>query len=224
MNVCVLYSGGKDSNLALMKAWEHFEVSCLVSIIPESEESYLFHYPNIEITEYQSEALGIPLIRERSPDDEVGSVHALLRALERAKEEYSIGGVVTGAIRSTYQTTRFQRVCDKLDLWCFNPLWLRDEISVLREVIDTGFEVMFVRISGYPLDRSMLGKKLDYKTLNELARVVGYVNPAGEGGEYETLVLDMPLFRKRIEILDYDILGGNYDFILLIKKINLKEK
>ncbi len=224
MKVCVLYSGGKDSNLALLKAWEHFEVACLVSITPESEESYLFHYPNVEITEYQSKALGIPLVREKSPDDEAGSVSALIRALEKARKEYGIEGVVTGAIRSTYQATRFQRVCDKLDLWCFNPLWLRDEVSVLKEVIGLGFEIVFVRISGYPLDKSMLGRKLDFRTLDELVKVMKYVNPAGEGGEYETLVLDMPLFKKRIEIQDYEIVGGKYDSILLIKKVNLKEK
>ena len=219
MKVCVLYSGGKDSNLALIKAHEVFDVACLVTLSPKSEESSIFHYPNVELVRLQAEALCIPLIMKACPDDEVGSLRALYEVLRRAKREYGVEGVVTGAIRSTYQATRFQRVCDDLELWCFNPLWLRDELSILEEALERKFEIIFVRVAG--LDRSLLGKRLDRSILERLAKMRGYVNPAGEGGEYETFVLNMPLFRRRIEILDFEIVGGEFDATLIVREATL---
>ncbi len=216
MKVCVLYSGGKDSNLALLKASEEFEVACLVSLMPESAESEIFHYPNVELVELQAKALNLPLIVERCSSDERRSMEALERVLRTAIKEFGVEGVVTGAIRSTYQATRFQRVCDRLDLWCFNPLWLRDEISILEEVLARGFEVIFVRVSG--IDRSLLGKRLDEEVIRALAEMRNYANPAGEGGEYETLVLKMPLFRKKIEIIDAEVVGSEFDSMLLVKR------
>ena len=219
MKVCVLYSGGKDSNLALLKAVKEHEVVCLLSLKPESEESEVFHYPNIDLTELQAKALDMPLIRVRCPNDERGSLKALKEGLKRAKK-MGAEGVVTGAIRSTYQATRFQRVCDELDLWCFNPLWLRDEISILREIVELGFQTVFVRVAG--LSERFLGRTIDVKVIEELERLKNYANPAGEGGEYETLVLYMPLFRGRIEILESEVLRrSGEDATLVIRKVRL---
>jgi uncharacterized protein (TIGR00290 family) len=148
----------------------------------------------------------------------------LYEALKEAKEVYDVEGVVTGAIRSTYQATRFQRVCDNLNLWCFNPLWLRDEVSILNEALEYGFEIVFTRIAGYPLNRTILGKKLTRETIKTLENMREFVNPAGEGGEYETLVLDMPLFAKKLKIVGYEIVGGEYDAMLIVKSVELIEK
>lgn len=219
MNVCVLYSGGKDSNLALLKAHEEFKVSCLVTLSPKSEESSIFHYPNTELVKLQAESLGIPLIMETCSDDEKSSLKALYNALRKAKKLFGVEGVVTGAIRSTYQATRFQRICDDLEMWCFNPLWLRDEISILNEALEKGFEIIFVRVAG--LDRSMLGKRLNEEIVQKFSGMRGYLNPAGEGGEYETFVLDMPLFRKKIKILEFEIVGNKYDATLIVKRAEL---
>ena len=224
MKVCVLYSGGKDSNLALLKASREFKVACLVTLIPESEESYLFHYPAVDLVELQARALKLPLVKELSPDDEEGGLAALRRVLAKAKKIYGVEGVVTGAIRSTYQASRFQRVCWDLGLWCFNPLWLGDELSLLREIVSSGFKVIFTRVAGYPLKKSLLGRVIDEKTVEFLGRIRHYVNPSGEGGEYETFVLDMPLFTRRIEIIDYEVLGVDYDATLVVKKARLVEK
>ena len=224
MRVCVLYSGGKDSNLALLKAHEVFDVVCLVTISPRSEESCLFHYPNTELVRLQAESLRLPLITRTCLDDEGSSLSALIDALRIARKLYDVKGVVTGAIRSTYQATRFQRVCDGLGLWCFNPLWLRDEISLLNEALDNGFEVIFTRVAGYPLRKSMLGKTLTRATVRLFGEMRGYLNPSGEGGEYETLVLDMPLFTRKLKIVEYDIVGEDYDATLIVKRAELVEK
>ncbi len=224
MRVCVLYSGGKDSNLALLKAYEVFDVVCLVTVCPRSEESCLFHYPNTELVKLQAKSLKLPLIIDTCSDDEESSLKALYNVLKRAKDSYGVEGVVTGAIRSTYQATRFQRVCDSLGLWCFNPLWLRDEVSILNEALDYGFEIIFTRIAGYPLKKSILGRRLTRDIVKIFTDMRGYLNPAGEGGEYETLVLDMPLFTKKLKIVDYDIVGGDYDATLIVRRAELVER
>lgn len=224
MNICVLYSGGKDSNLALLKAYYYFDIACLVTVFPKSEESMLFHYPNIELVSLQAEALNIPLVTNTCLDDEASNIRALTNALKKAKKIYGIEGVVTGAIRSTYQASRFQRICKNLDLWCFNPLWLRDQISLLREVLDCRFEVIFTRVAGYPLKKSILGMKLNDDLIEYFNKISNYLNPSGEGGEYETLVLDMPLFRKKLSIVEKDIVGSDYDATLIVKKAVLIEK
>ena len=62
MKLGVLFSGGKDSTLSMHLAKKHHEISCLLSMKSENDESYMFHTPNIGITELQAEALDIPLL------------------------------------------------------------------------------------------------------------------------------------------------------------------
>lgn len=219
-----MYSGGKDSNLALLRASREHSVACLIALKPRSVESVLYHYPNVELVGLQAEALGLPLVLEESPDDEEGGLAALRRALSRAVELYGIEGVVTGAVRSRYQASRFEAAAKSLGLSCLNPLWGWDEVELLREVVASGIVAIFTRVAGYPLGKSLLGRTLDDEAVELLARLRGYVNPSGEGGEYETFVLDSPMFRMRIVPLEWRVVGGDYDATLLIEKAVLVEK
>lgn len=64
MRLGVLFSGGKDSTLALHKAGEKEEVVCLITIFSQNKESFMFHTANIDITALQAEALGLPLVQK----------------------------------------------------------------------------------------------------------------------------------------------------------------
>ena len=218
MRVGVLYSGGKDSNLALYKASKHFEISCLINLRPKSSESEIFHYPTANIVDLQAEALGIPLVRVETGDREKEQVKALYGALKVAKEKYEIDGVVTGAVRSVYQATRFQRVCDKLDLWCFNPLWLMNEEKVIENALSSGFKVIVTRLAVYPFDARYLGASLGKEFTRYLEKI--RANVVGEGGEYETLVTYMPLFKGEIRVVEYEkILGENEGEIVVRRAV-----
>ena len=103
-------------------------------------------------------------------------------------------------------------------------MWLRDELSLLREVVNLGFEVIFTRVAGYPLRKDLLGKRLDERVIEYLEGVRRYVSPSGEGGEYETLVLDMPLFRKRLRVVECEAVGEDYDATLVIRRAELVGK
>ncbi|MEM1606557.1 MAG: diphthine--ammonia ligase [Candidatus Bathyarchaeia archaeon] len=223
MRLGALFSGGKDSCLAVYKALKFHEVSCLISLIPRSEESRIFHYPNIWVTKVQAEAMGVPIIQMETGDSEGEEIASLHKALREAARKFKINGIVTGAIRSTYQASRFQRVCAKLGLWCFNPLWLMDQKELLKEVVREGFHAIISGVFAYPLDESFLGKAIDYEVMRRIFKFQEKygISAAGEGGEIETTVLDAPFFRKRIEVTDYEICYRENAGIFKIKGLRL---
>ncbi len=225
MRLGVLYSGGKDSTLALHRASEYHEIVCLITLSPKREDSYMFHYPNTEFVELQAEAMQLPLIFKETSGEKEKELKELEEAIAEAKDIYEIEGVVTGAVRSVYQVTRIQKICKKLDLWCFNPLWLNDEEMLLKEVFERGFNVIITMVAAYPLTKDFLGKNLRkvYKDLISLKKKFG-LSLVGEGGEFETFVLDAPLFKKRVEIREFETFYKDYRGIFLIKHAELLEK
>jgi diphthine-ammonia ligase len=186
----------------------------------------MFHVPNISITSLQAQAIGLPLIQKLTEGKKEEELLDLEKAILIAKKKFEIEGVVTGAIKSIYQASRIQKVCDKLSLWCFNPLWLRDQVGVLREGLSVGIKTIISGVFAYPLDINFLGKAIDDDMIAKLeiyARKYG-LNPAGEGGEIETTVINAPFFKKEIEILEYDVVYKNYSGWFEIKKARLVGK
>ncbi len=207
MKLGILFSGGKDSTLALHIAAKHETVVCLVTLASTNKESYMFHTPNIDLTKLQAEALKLPLVTKTTAGKKERELKDLEQAIAEAIKEYQIEGIVTGAVESVYQSTRIQRTCQRLNLWCFNPLWKRNQKQLLEEIIQEHFTVLISGIFAYPLDESWLGKEIDLVMVNrliELEREFG-ISPSGEGGEIETTVLDAPLFKKKLEVLTYSI-------------------
>jgi len=226
MKLGVLFSGGKDSSLALLKAQESHDVVCLISVFSKNKESYMFHVPNIELTKLQANAIGLPLIQKTTKGEKEKELDDLKEAILLAKEGYHIEGIVTGAIESVYQSTRIQRICEDLDLSCLNPLWKKDQIGLLEELVQKGFKVIISGVFAYPLDESYLGKLIDSKMVERLKLVSEKyrLSPAGEGGEFETTVLDAPFFKRRIEIMDYEISYKDNCGVFDIRKARLTEK
>jgi ABC transporter with metal-binding/Fe-S-binding domain ATP-binding protein len=226
VRVGILFSGGKDSCLAFYKARRYHDVVCLISLISKNRESYMFHVPNISITSLQAQAIGLPLIQKLTEGKKEEELLDLEKAILIAKKKFEIEGVVTGAIKSIYQASRIQKSFDKLSLWCFNPLWLRDQVEVLREGLSIGIKTIISGVFAYPLNINFLGKTVNDDMIAKLemyARKYG-LNPAGEGGEIETTVINAPFFKKEIEILEHDIVYKNYSGWFEIKKARLVEK
>jgi ABC transporter with metal-binding/Fe-S-binding domain ATP-binding protein len=226
MKIGVLFSGGKDSCLALYKAMKLHEVVCLISLISKNKESYMFHTPNIELTKMQAEAIGLPIIQKITKGEKEKELKDLKEVMSLAKEKFRIEGVTTGAIKSAYQATRIQKICEELNLNCFNPLWQKDQIQILNELLEDNFKVMISGVFAFPLDKSFLGKIIDKEIIEKLKDLMKKydLNPAGEGGEIETTVLDAPFFKKKIEILDYDISYENNSGVFRIKNARLVNK
>ncbi len=226
MRVGVLFSGGKDSTLALIKASRMHEIKCLTSIVSENQESYMFHVPNISLTKYQAEAMGIPIIQKFSRGEKEKELVDLKNAVEEAKRIFGIEGMVIGAIRSNYQYMRMKKVCDELNLTLISPLWKMDEIEELKEVIREGIKAIIVSVSAYPLTKEFLGKEIDESIVEkfiEFKEKFG-LNPSGEGGEYETFVIDAPIFKKKILIDEFEIIWKEDSGRLIIRKARLVDK
>ena len=219
MNVAVLFSGGKDSTYAIYLAKKQgLKVKYLVSLFPEKEDSWMFHSVNIHLTEMLAEAMNIPIItRQTQAEKELSDLKNVLKNLE-------IDGVVSGAIASEYQKTRIQKICDELKIKSFTPLWGKNQTELLLEIVKAGFEVIIVGVFAEGLDESWLGKKIDENSIKELIRLREkyLINEAGEGGEFESLVLNGPIFKKRL-VLDETVKEWERDHgVLRIKKAHLE--
>ncbi len=202
MNLGVLFSGGKDSCLALDKVREKEGVSCLITMASRNPESYMFHTPNIELTGLQAKAMGIPQIYRETEGKKEAEIGDMRDAVRDAVERYHIQGLVSGAIASEYQASRVRLVCTDLGLQSLNPIWHADQIALLREVVDRGYQVIISGVFAYPMGKEWLGRTIDAAMIAELEELEqSYrINPSGEGGEIETTVLDTPFFRQRIEV------------------------
>jgi ABC transporter with metal-binding/Fe-S-binding domain ATP-binding protein len=222
MRLGVLFSGGKDSCFALYKASKEHKIVCLMSMRSKNPDSYMFHTPTTDYIPLQSDSMGIPILWGTTKGEKELELEDLISLIKSAIKKYKIEGIVTGAIASVYQASRIQKICDNLNIKCINPLWQKDQISLLKELLDNNFEVVITKVAAFSLDESFLGKTLDSKIIKKLSdlQVKYKINPAGEGGELETFVTNAPMFRKRISIkkskTDY---ADNLGFFIIEKAV-----
>ena len=198
MKLGVLFSGGKDSYLALQYASQEHEISCLLTLESEKEDSWMFHTPAIEWTKLQAEAMNINYLNLKTSGVKETELNDLETIIKSAISQYSVEGIVTGALASVYQTTRIQKICNKLDLWCFNPLWQLPQEVLLKELLSNKIESIITGVAAEPFDDSWLGRQIDADCINDLVALKAShrINPAGEGGEIESFVTNAPLFTK----------------------------
>ena len=223
MRVAVLATGGKDSTLSLYHALkEGYEVKYLVTMVPQREDSWMFHYPNIHLVDLFAETVAIKLVKAET----AGIKEAEVEDLKRVLATLDIEGVVSGAIASQYQKKRIDRICKELNLKCIAPLWQKNPLQLLKEVVNLNFETIIVGVYAYGFDQSWLERKIDSTAVDaliELNKKHG-ISLVGEGGEYETLVLDAPIFKKRIKVVQKEKIWENHSGYLLIKKAELVDK
>jgi len=223
MNVAVLISGGKDSALALYRALRRgYNVKYLVTMIPRREDSWMFHYPNVRLTSLFAEACGLPLVKGETS----GLKEKELEDLKRLLASLDVDGVVSGAIRSAYQKSRLDSLCAEIGLESIAPLWHEDPLKLMEEIITNRFEVIFTGVYAYGLDQGWLGRRLNRSGVEDLVKLNRRygISIVGEGGEYETLVLDAPVFRRRIRIVKARMVWNGESGCLLVERAVLEEK
>lgn len=203
MKVASLFSGGKDSAFALwwaqMQGWDVVE---LITVLPDSSESWMFHYPATEWTKLQGEAMQIPLTVIRTEGVKEKELSDLSDGLRNLTKQLGIQGIVSGAVASEYQRTRLDNVCEELGLRSFAPLWHKNQQQLVKEQIESGFEIIITACNALGLTKDWLGRRLDATSLQELVRLSkkhGF-SIAFEGGEAETFVLNAPMFHDRIRV------------------------
>jgi diphthine-ammonia ligase len=223
MKLAGLVSGGKDSIYSVHLAENGgYDVPILACMYPSRLDSWMFHSINIQIAPLLAEALGKPLASASTS----GEKERELEDLKRLVSHLDVDGVVTGAIASTYQLERVNKICKELGLINVSPLWGKDPHKVLAAEIDSSMEIIMTSVAAKGLDQNWLGRRIDEKSASELSKLSerhGF-NVCGEGGEYETTILDAPWFNKRIEVLKTETTWDGTSGIYFIKEARLVEK
>ncbi|KAJ3971502.1 hypothetical protein EV361DRAFT_989549 [Lentinula raphanica] len=240
MKYVALLSGGKDScyNLLHCQSNNH-ELVAAASLRPEQGkeelDSYLYQTVGQDAIEFVARALDVPLYRgtitgsavEQGPEygtrisrkgvdgDETEDLYNLLANVKSRHPD--IQGVSVGAILSNYQRVRVEHVCQRLSLTCLCYLWQRRQDELLSEMIEAGMEAVLIKVAGIGLTTKHLGKTLRemQPTLTKLNDLYGS-HICGEGGEYESLTLDCPLFKFRIILTDVEtVIHSDHDFAVV---------
>ncbi|MCI4320364.1 MAG: diphthine--ammonia ligase [Thermoplasmata archaeon] len=222
--VTALVSGGKDSiyaaYLAESQAWP---VDELLVLRPSDPESMMFHTPNLHLVSLQAEAWGKPCrYVEFDGRGEAAETKALTDALATGGDR-----IVAGAIASSYQWGRLNRIAHGLGRKVYTPLWGKEAGRVVREEIAAGLDIRLVHLAAEPLGADLAGQRLDLELLAELERRSAERRPihvGGEGGEYETLVVDAPFFARRIEIDDSEVKRDGRATTFIVRAAHLAEK
>ena len=226
MDVAVLFSGGKDSTMAVYAALDAKEdVKYLLSMKSRNDESYMFHVPNIHITDLLAEALDIPIMSVETDGIKEEELEDLRTAFENLKD-LGVEAIYTGALYSVYQKSRIEKLGSEVGLEIISPYWHVDELEYMRKIVSLGFKIMICGVAAWGLDESWLGRIIDDKTIDELVRLNEkyHVDIAFEGGEAETLAIDGPIFKKRLEILKYKKEWHLDSGVYIIEDATLQEK
>ncbi len=223
MKLAALFSGGKDSTYAahLADVGGH-EVSIFACMRPARLDSYMFHSVNIHIVPLVAEAQGKPLASAPSSGEKEKEVEELKHLIELL----DVKGVVTGAIASKYQRDRVNAVCQELGIIHLSPLWGRPQEEVLDAEIKSGMEVIITQVAANGLDESWLGRRINLRAAEELKKLSeSYgINICGEGGEYESLVIDAPWFEKRLVLNKTEVVWEGTSGSYLIHEAYLSPK
>lgn len=226
MEVAILFSGGKDSTMALFNALQSNEnVRFLLSMKSKNDESYMFHVPNIHLTDLLSQALDIPIISVETMGIKEEELADLKSAFIELKN-LGVEAIYTGALYSVYQKSRIEKLAGEVGLEVVSPYWHVDELEYMRNIVDLGFKVIICGVAAWGLDESWLGRVIDDEVIDELVRLNEkyQLNIAFEGGEAETLAIDGPIFKKRIKILKYKKEWNVDSGVFIIEDAVLEEK
>lgn len=230
MKVAVLFSGGKDSCLALHKVLfskddsdkpkAGDEVLFLLNVFPKNEDSFMFHKQDFGLLKAQADRLGIEMISVESKGVEEEELGDLRELIGRVSD--SVEGIVVGGIASSYQGKRVKRICDEFGLKFFAPLWDYEPERLWEELLREGFEVVMIKIACDGIGKEWLGRVIDEGALGELRGLSERYKfrMDFEGGEAETVVLNMPEYSSRIEI-GFDV-ESEGEFRHLMRRVVVK--
>ncbi len=207
MDVAILFSGGKDSTLcyeyAKKKGWN---IKYLISVKPTRTDCFLFHYATVEYTKELAKILKTNHIFTTC---DVADPEKEANVIKEIVKKNPVDAVVLGGVG--LQETQINSIRDAL-FECGTEVFAshtgQNHAELMFDMIDRGYDIRICQIATEGLGKEWVGKKLtreSFQELKKLANKYGF-NIGGEGGYYDTLVCDGPIFQKRLEILDYEVI------------------
>lgn len=225
MKVFASWSGGKDCCLALYRAKVGgMDVRYLANTVTEDRQLSRSHDVSAAVIKRQSEALGIPIVQQPTADDTYEA--EFIKMLKRFKAE-GIDGGVFGDIDFNPHLEWIEKVCREAGITPYLPLWGDDQKKLLEEFIDAGFTAVVITIKAEYFGQETLGQVIDRSFISRLDEMqkTSDITPCGEAGEYHTLVIDGPIFQKRLEITgSRKVTRGEHHFLeILDTKLKTKQ-
>lgn len=222
IEAAVLFSGGKDSVYATYIAQQQsIDIKTTLTLVPADPDSYMFHVPNASWAATISSAMGLPnrTVFLSGDEDELGALSELIGSL-------GVDVVITGAIASDYQSSRINQICEPMNVRVFSPLWHKCEERLLGEMIDAGFTFVMIGASADGIEERWLGREFNREMVDDLRELSRkrHIHLSGEGGEFETVVLDGPNFRKAIRLISTGKSWQRDSGFMNIRAIRLLEK
>jgi uncharacterized protein (TIGR00290 family) len=216
------WSGGKDCCLALHRAKTGgMDIRYLANMVTQDGQRSCSHGISAAVIKKQAGALGIPIAQRPTTSDTYEA--EFTKMLLDFKREGIEGGVF-GDIDFSPHREWIERVCGGAGITFHLPLWQESQKKLMEEFIDAGFQAVVVAVKTELLGEEVLGRKVDRKFLAYLAALDKGITLCGEAGEYHTLVIDGPLFQKRLEITESEkVTRGDHHFLEILK-IELKAK
>ena len=213
-NVVVSLSGGKDSVFALYTALkEGLNVTNLLFITTGGKA----HLENKWMLKLVSEAIGIPaVVVGKKPDD-------IRKALKKLNANVLVSGVMTTPEHLDY----YKEILDPINVKHYAPLFGKKPLDALAEMQQLGFHNLIIEIdTALGSNKNWLGREIDQSILNEITLLVNErkMNPIGELGEYHTIVLDCPIYKKKINVEKSKIMWKGSKGYCIIRKANLQPK
>jgi diphthine-ammonia ligase len=208
------WSGGKDSCFAgYLALGQGYKISHLVNFVSQEFNRVSFHGTEARLIQLQSQAIGIPLLQKPTTGD--GYEQEFKEAVRSLLPD-GIKGMVFGDIFLQEHRDWVERVCNDLGIEAVEPLWNKGSENVLSDFIAAGFEAIVVSARAELIDEEWVGRRVSRDFLQYLK--AKDIDICGENGEYHTLVVNGPLFKRRIEVIETrTIKRDNYWFLDTIK-------
>ena len=192
------WSGGKDSCLACYKATQQgYQIKYLLNFISKEFKRCCFHGIEAPLIKLQAELIGIPLVQKEVTADMQKYEEEFKEAVEALKSE-GINKMVFGDIFLLDRINWLERVSKEIGIMPIVPLWNKKPENIIEEFIDLGFKALVVSCQADKFGKDFIGRYIDKKMVAELKS--RNICPAGENGEFHTLVVDGPIFKKPIKI------------------------
>ena len=198
MSYIASWSGGKDSCLACYKAMlSGYDISYLVNFVSKEYKRVSFHGTETKLIQLQAKSIGTPLWQKETTRD--GYEQEFKEAI-RSLVPDGITGMIFGDIYLQEHKDWTERVCTELGIEAVEPLWGKDTEEILFDFIDAGFEAVVIGAQSRLIDAEWLGRQMDRDFIEYLKN--RNICLCGENGEYHTLVINGPIFNKKIEIIE----------------------
>ena len=217
-NAIVSWTGGKDGCYSCYKAMKDgYNITHLLHFTNLKKTGS--HELNPALIRAQSQALGLPLLQR--------NFHSYEEEFKKAAQELrSRGEGIDAAVFGHIETHKplVDRICRDLHIDLILPLWKENTEKIINEIIDAGFDAILVSVRDGFLGKEWLGRRIDDKFLADLRAANSTVDACGENGEFHTLVLDGPIFKKKIVITRSDPIHKEGYWFLNITNFDLQEK